>query len=512
MLDPHTLIKRTTSIKDIEIGLSQSAKRIGGLIDLGEIIVALPSEYAEMIVDFVTKRLRSAKDKNKSEMRDLDEDLWKFLQQEHLRKYELQVGQLYDDWNDFIDTQSATDELQEKSVDMPIDGSCAEPETIMEAKGNVDGNAKAQAEVNALFKAQQKLERTKEELAWTRGELAKLQHERIDKEKKSTEPKLLVSARPAQHASSAASQGGDQVKRREGRDWTVASQVIDLTAVGSPFLEHIDQTEKSPNFHRIAHEPLGHSTVALRKRSRRYMADDSSDRAASDLDSEPEAKRLDRPRLHSRRSPKLAGTRSRKLTGDISTFNRASGTLNEARSRRNQAQTPFGDEMSSDEHIDDDIKPLEAERSQRPKMRKTREARFVPYVFVVPSSGGGRPAYKQLRDFPRHIADSLVAAILAECHQSDERKVRHANYLAIENQARSLETSKCMLGYVIAKNNHERKPRNSLSYCCTTCQNRTNRICCFLQMYKQDGNSEAMLFVYPKRNREASWKGLDFWM
>ena len=49
-------------------------------------------EYAEMIVDFVTKRFRKAKDKRKSEMRDLDEDLWKFLQQEHLRKYELQVG------------------------------------------------------------------------------------------------------------------------------------------------------------------------------------------------------------------------------------------------------------------------------------------------------------------------------------------------------------------------------------------------------------------------------------
>lgn len=39
---PH-FIKRTTSIKYIEIRLSQSAKRIGGLIDLGEIIVALSS-------------------------------------------------------------------------------------------------------------------------------------------------------------------------------------------------------------------------------------------------------------------------------------------------------------------------------------------------------------------------------------------------------------------------------------------------------------------------------------
>ena len=41
--DPHTFIKRTTSIKCIKIRLSQSAKRIGGLIDLGEIIVALSS-------------------------------------------------------------------------------------------------------------------------------------------------------------------------------------------------------------------------------------------------------------------------------------------------------------------------------------------------------------------------------------------------------------------------------------------------------------------------------------
>jgi len=89
---------------------------------------------------------------------------------------------------------------------MPIEDNHAEPETIMKAIDNVDGNAKAQAQadVDALFKAQQKLERTKEELAWTqgeltrtRGELAKLQHEKLETEKKSIEPKLLPSDRPA---------------------------------------------------------------------------------------------------------------------------------------------------------------------------------------------------------------------------------------------------------------------------------------------------------------------------
>ena len=72
-------------------------------------------------------------------------------------------------WANFIDTQSA-EELQEESIDMPIEGNHAEPKAIMEAKDEVDDNAKAQADADALFKAQQKLERTKEGLAWTRGD------------------------------------------------------------------------------------------------------------------------------------------------------------------------------------------------------------------------------------------------------------------------------------------------------------------------------------------------------
>ncbi|KAI4680256.1 uncharacterized protein J4E88_006148 [Alternaria novae-zelandiae] len=210
-------------------------------------------------------RFRKAKDKNKSEMRDLEEDLWKFLQQDHLRKYELQVGQLYDDWNDFIDTQSATEELQEESVDMPIEGNPAEPEAIMEAIDNVDGNAKAQADADALFKAQQKLERTKEELAWTqgeltrtRGELAKLQHEKLETEKKSTEPKLLPSDRPAQHASSAASQAEDRTTRPEEQGSTTASQIIGLRTAISQFPELLGQTEKSSGSQSIVFEPLAH--------------------------------------------------------------------------------------------------------------------------------------------------------------------------------------------------------------------------------------------------------------
>ncbi|KAI4911000.1 hypothetical protein J4E90_007257 [Alternaria incomplexa] len=230
-----------------------------------------PGEYAEMIVDFVTKRFRKAKDKRKSEMRDLGEDLWKFLQQEHLRKYELQVGQLYDDWNDFIDTQSATEELQEESVDMPIEDNHAEPETIMKAIDNVDGNAKAQAQADAdaLFKAQQKLERTKEELAWTqgeltrtRGELAKLQHEKLETEKKSIEPKLLPSDRPAQHASSAASQEEDRTKRLEEQSSPAASQIIGLRTAIPPFPEPLGQTEKSGGSQSIVFEPLDHDAAS----------------------------------------------------------------------------------------------------------------------------------------------------------------------------------------------------------------------------------------------------------
>ena len=475
-------------------------------------------EYAEMIVDFVTKRFRKAKDKNKSEMRDLVEDLWKFLQQEHLRKHELQVGQLYDDWNDFIDTQSATEELQEESINMPIEGNHAESEAIMEAIDNVDGNAKAQADADALFKAQQKLERTKEELAWTQGELArtrgeltKLQHEKLETEKKSTEPKLLPSDRPAQHASSAASQKENRTKRPEEQGSTAASQIIGLRTAISPFPEPLSQTEKSGGSQSIVFEPLGHDTASSRKRPRKYMAD-SSPGITSGLDAESEARRLDRPRLQSRQSSRLAGAHSRELTGNVFASRRALEALGEARSQQSQTQNNISDEASSDERVNDEVLPRQTKGRKGTRPKKSREARLVQYIFVVPANDGGRPTYRQLRDFPPHIADSLVAAIVAECSQSDLGKMHFARYLAKENQTRSLKAVKCMVTTVLARSTLGGLPRKDPSYCCATCQRTPKRVCCFLQMYEQDGYSEAMLFVYPKRDTSASWQSLDFWM
>jgi len=69
-----------------------------------------------------------------------------------------------------------------------------------------------------------------------------------------------------------------------------------------------------------------------------------------------------------------------------------------------------------------------------------------------------------------------------------------------------------MVTTVLARSTLGGLPRKDPSYCCATCQRTPNRVCCFLQMYEQDGYSEAMLFVYPKRDTSASWQSLDFWM
>jgi hypothetical protein len=146
---------------------------------------------------------------------------------------------------------------------------------------------------------------------------------------------------------------------------------------------------------------------------------------------------------------------------------------------------------------------------------KPRVARELRYVFVVPPGvghNGETPLYKELRHFPKDVAASLIEAGLAESRTTEAKRLRHANYLARENQEESLQSTRCMVGYVMSKNLIMPKPRRYPDYCCATCQSSPDRLCCYLQLYEKAGSREAVLFAYPKRGRESSWQELDFWL
>ena len=173
-------------------------------------------------------------------------------------------------------------------------------------------------------------------------------------------------------------------------------------------------------------------------------------------------------------------------------------------------------ESEQDENADENHEPTANEMKKRSAASlKSRIPREVRYVFVVPPGDGHdgeKRMFKQLHDFPADVARYLVDIGLAECRQSDAKKLRLVSYLAKENESRSLQASRCMVSHVLSRTKSERQPRKDTSYCCSTCQNKQNRLCCYLQLYKKDSHSEAMLFVFPKRNTSSSWQDLQFWL